>query len=244
MNAFADLHCHALCGVDDGAPDEATMYEMLRMAYQNGTRALCLTPHCSAEHMPPQALVDAAFAKALHYCRENLPDMELYLGNELTYRFGCVELLTAGECRTIADSRYVLVDFWLVPDVASILRGVDNLQNAGYLPIVAHVERYDCFGGRMKELARLIETGAVIQVNAESLLGGPFSRAGRTARRLLAEGWVDVVASDGHDTLMRAPTLEAAYGTVRKKYGEEYATRLFSETPGRILRGEKIDQNR
>lgn len=244
MSAFVDIHCHALFGVDDGASDEATMYEMLQMAYRDGTRTLCLTPHCSFEHTPSQELVALAFAKAEAYCKENFPDMHLYLGNELTYRFGSVELLTSKECRTMADSRYVLVDFFMVPDVASVLRGVDNLLNAGYLPIVAHAERYDCFGGKIKEYAKLVETGVLIQVNAASLLGSRFSSDGCAARRLLAEGWIDVVASDGHDVSVRVPELSRAYEMVHKKCGQEYATLLFSENPERILRGERIDQNR
>lgn len=244
MSTFVDIHCHALCGVDDGASDEATMYEMLQMAYMDGTRMLCLTPHCSFEHAPSQELVASVFAKAKAYCRENFPDMELYLGNELTYRFGSAELLASKECRTIADSRYVLVDFFMVPDVTSILRGVDNLLNAGYLPIVAHAERYDCFDGKIKEYAKLIEAGVLIQVNAASLLSSRLSSDGRAARRLLSEGWIDIVASDGHDISARRPELSRAYKAVRKKCGEEYATLLFSKNPSRILRGERIDQNR
>lgn len=240
MSAFADIHCHALFGVDDGAPDEATMYEMLCMAYRDGTRELCLTPHCSFVYAPSRDLVAKTFAQAEKYCREHLPEMKLYLGNELTYRSSCLELLTAGECRTIADTRYVLVDFLMIPDAAVIIRGIENLLNAGYLPIVAHPERYRCFGGKKKELARMIETGALIQVNASSILSSPVSFSGRMARRLLAEGWIDVVASDGHDVLARSPMLSKAYDAVQKKYGQAYASRLFSETPRRILSGEKI----
>ena len=244
LPTLVDIHCHALFGVDDGASDEATMCEMLRMAYLDGTRTMCFTPHCSFEHMPSAEDVAKAFARAEDYCRAQLPEMKLFLGDELTYRFGSAGLLAEKKCRTIADSRYVLVDFFMVPDAASILRGIDHLQNAGYLPIVAHAERYECIRGGIKDMAKLVETGALIQVNASSLFASPFSRKRRMARRLLAEGWVDVVASDGHDAQIRTPLLGRAYKMVRSKYGEAYADRLFSENPKLILRGERIVTNR
>ena len=47
MIRFFDLHTHLLCGVDDGARSPEEMYAMLDMAYEDGTRAMCLTPHFS-----------------------------------------------------------------------------------------------------------------------------------------------------------------------------------------------------
>ena len=44
MNLF-DIHCHILPGVDDGSKDLETSLEMLRIAYEDGTRDIILTPH-------------------------------------------------------------------------------------------------------------------------------------------------------------------------------------------------------
>jgi len=43
---YTDIHCHMLSGVDDGAQNADEMFAMLDMAYQAGTRRICLTPHC------------------------------------------------------------------------------------------------------------------------------------------------------------------------------------------------------
>lgn len=244
MNAFVDIHCHALFGVDDGAPDETTMCEMLRASYADGVRELCLTPHWSFEHMSSEEKVSEAFEKAKQYCRDELPEMVLYLGNELTYRFGGTEMLAAGTCRTLAGTRYVLVDFFSVNSATEILRGIGILQNAGYLPIVAHIERYGCFWKNAKVLNEVVQTGALIQVNVESLRGGLFSAPARIAHRLLAAGLVHVIASDGHDPVKHPPVLSQAYQKIQKRYGEEYATQLFCTNPKKILQGEKLRSNR
>ena len=47
MAQFFDLHSHMLCGVDDGAKTVEEMFSMLEMAYEDGIRAICLTPHYS-----------------------------------------------------------------------------------------------------------------------------------------------------------------------------------------------------
>ena len=47
MASYFDLHSHLLFGVDDGAKTKEEMFAMLDMAYADGTRAICLTPHFS-----------------------------------------------------------------------------------------------------------------------------------------------------------------------------------------------------
>ena len=241
MLSFADIHCHALCNVDDGAAGEREMYEMLRMAYEDGTRKICLTPHHDSNANGHYAdAVMSSFSLAEAYCRDHLPGMTLYLGNELSYRIGCVEALLNGQCRTIANSRYVLVDFLMSPNFSDIRRGVASIVNSGYIPIVAHVERYNCLLGKIREIARLSEEGALIQVNANSLRLGLLSPVGRTVRRLLSERLVDIIASDGHNTGTRPPLLSGAYEIVCAKYGEDYADFLFSVNPERVLLGTRV----
>ena len=40
-----DIHCHILPGVDDGSRDMESSLDMLRIAYEEGTRQIILTPH-------------------------------------------------------------------------------------------------------------------------------------------------------------------------------------------------------
>lgn len=240
MEGFVDIHCHALFGVDDGAPDRSVMEKMLQLAYESGTRSLCFTPHFNYGEATRSQGVAEAFEVAKGYCEQNFPDMRLYLGNELSYRYGCVEALTEEACKTMAESRYVLVDFFLVPDVVSIVRAIETLQNAGYLPIVAHVERYDCCSGNWKNVLRVAETGAVLQVNASSLLAGPFSAAGRTAKKMISHGLAHIVASDAHDTALRPPVLSKVYHAILAKWGVSCADALLKVNPERVLAGKRI----
>lgn len=62
---FVDIHCHSLAGVDDGAQSIEEMYKMLDIAYEDGIRTICFTPHIRHTWLDrkPSALLEA-FVKA------------------------------------------------------------------------------------------------------------------------------------------------------------------------------------
>ena len=45
MLVVADMHCHILPGLDDGAKSREMMEQMLRMSYDSGVRAMIATSH-------------------------------------------------------------------------------------------------------------------------------------------------------------------------------------------------------
>ena len=49
MERFTDIHTHILPGVDDGAENMRKSLELIRFAYEDGTRTIFLTPHSSGE---------------------------------------------------------------------------------------------------------------------------------------------------------------------------------------------------
>lgn len=49
MEYFVDIHCHILPRVDDGAKDEQETLDMLRTAWDDGTRLMVATPHWNRE---------------------------------------------------------------------------------------------------------------------------------------------------------------------------------------------------
>ena len=118
--------------------------------------------------------------------------------------------------------------------------GVERLLNLGYIPIVAHVERYPCLYGKLDSVHRISDAGAVIQVNAGSLFDGLFSKARKQCLKLLSEGVVDVVASDAHNLSSRSPTIGAAAKYVVSKFGYDYAETIFSIVPEKIISNQRL----
>lgn len=234
---FTDIHTHMIAGVDDGAKDTAEMYALLDASYKDGARNICCTPHFHPGYYGQNGSRSLKnFQKLRQYAEQKYPDLKLFLGNELHYSQGCLEWIGDGLCRTLNGTRCVLVDFEPDTRYRVIEDAVMSFLCRGYVPVLAHVERYACFWKRSRFIKRLHDTGAVIQINASSVLGA-HRHSG--VKKILQEHVVDIVASDTHNLDSRPPMLSAAYEEVVQKYGEEYANAIFVLNPTAVLTARK-----
>lgn len=234
---FTDIHTHIIAGVDDGAKDTAGMYALLDASYQDGARMICCTPHYHPGYYGQNGSRSLEnFQQLKQYAEEKYPDLQLFLGNELHYSQGCLEWIGDGSCRTLNGTRYILVDFESDERHQVIENAVMSFLCRGYVPVLAHIERYPCFWRRSKRIKRLHDIGAIIQINAASVLRMHHFPI---VKKLLQEHIVDVAASDTHNLESRPPMLTAAYHEVCQKYGEEYANAIFVLNPTAVLTAQK-----
>jgi len=231
---FIDIHNHTLFGVDDG-PEELDMAEaLLQDAKEQGAEAIILTPHYRRGMFAyPVEVIERHFAK-LKEVAECI-GIPIYLGCEYHMNSDVITYLQSGRCKTMADSDYVLTEYSYESEYSYIQEQTHKLLSCGYLPIIAHAERYKCFQKKPVLCAELSNMGAMIQINADSILGmGGFVEK-QTCKKLLKQGWADIVASDTHDNDERANHMQQCRAHVEKKYGDEYAEILFRKNPMRIL---------
>ena len=167
--------------------------------------------------------------------------VELHLGAELTFRFGLVDLARWPSGTLAGKGLYALVDLPFARLPTGLEQGLFELRAAGFRPILAHPERHRNLSRKPERLERLRQQDLLFQVNAGSLTGRFGQRARHTAEMLLERGWVEFVASDGHDLDKRPFSLAAAYERVRELCGSVTAQRLFSENPRRAIKGEPVE---
>ncbi len=236
MDGLIDIHSHILPGVDDGAVNHKTSMKMLEIAWNDGIRQVILTPH----NKPMRHNVSL---KTLQKLAEDL-DIEarhqgmtftFYMGNEIYYRSDIIEALEEGKACTMARSSYILVEFSPMDDFDYIRKGIYQVLSAGYRPIIAHIERYQCMLNKPEHVASLHKMGCYIQVNAGSVMGQYGFAIKRMTRKLLKQELVSFIASDAHDTEKRAPRLKECAKYISKKFGDEYRQRLFEENPEKLL---------
>lgn len=233
---FTDIHIHALYGVDDGSKTEAEMLAMVDASYADGVRTLCVTPHYHPGYFGDnQEKIGTAFSALTEYTRQKYPELELCLGNELRYSRDCVSWLRSGQCRTLNGTQYVLVDFSESEEKQMITDGLERLLNAGYRPVLAHVERYRSLWGQTRLIRSLLENGVLLQMDAQSLLGRFGFLIQRQCKTLLREGAVELICSDSHDVRDRPPELSRCFQVVQNKYGHNYAKALFCDNGKRLL---------
>ena len=231
-----DIHCHILYGVDDGARNVRVTRKMLEMAWEDGIRAMIATPHYRPDRWPVSwEQREAALAKTRRLAQELDPDFRIYTGNEIFYREDAAARLAEGAAATLADSRYVLVEFHPQDSYEYLRQGLQSLRMEGYEVILAHWERYECLLQEPERLEELAGSGIGIQSNADAVLGDRGRAVKKRTRDMLEAGLVPYVATDCHGIQGRTPQLRGAYEYIRKKVGEETAYRVCVENPRKII---------
>ncbi|MBQ7425132.1 MAG: protein-tyrosine-phosphatase [Lachnospiraceae bacterium] len=242
MQPTIDIHCHVMPGVDDGSPDMATSLEMMRIAEKNGITHMILTPHHKPMHHNVSPEHNVLYRKRLlDMAKASGIKVKLFSGNEIYYSDETFRELVEGEICSLAGSDYVLVEFHPTNPYKAIQNAMYKVQSAGFIPIVAHVERYSDIVSHPKYVSDLIDMGCLIQVNASSIMGRYGFGIGHFTKKLLKDEQVHFIASDAHDTKKRAPDLLPCRHFVEKKFGEDYAKRLFFLNAANVIRNEPVE---
>lgn len=235
MNGMYDIHCHIVPGVDDGAKDMDIALELLRMEYRDGVRNVILTPHYRRRMFePPMDKVLESF-EALKQNAEKEMDINLYLGCEYHVNMEIIDDLTSGRRPTMAGSRYVLCEYSGASEATFIKERSYQLVSRGYIPILAHIERYPALTKDFGLIEELSELGCMMQVNAGSILGEDGFSVRRFCKKLIHYDLLDLVGSDAHDLKKRIPRIGACAEYLQKKEGQAYAERILCENPARII---------
>ncbi len=242
MKGFTDLHTHILPGVDDGAPDMTQALRMLRMAWGNGTRSVFLTPHYRGKYKQNSLEeLQAEFLWLQEMVKTELPGLNLYLGQEVAYEADAPEAVFSGRVLRMNGSAYVLLEFRAQVLRSQMITGVSEMIRCGFVPIVAHFERYDISRTDPELADELLQMGALLQLNADSILGVNGFRVKRFCHKLLLEEKVHFVATDAHDLKDRPPLLRECFLRIHKKYGQAYAARLFYENAQAVIENRTIE---
>ena len=225
---FRDIHTHFIYGVDDGARTLEDMKAMLDEAYLGGIRELYATSHSTPgiDDFPEEAY-RAHLEEARAYCAEKGYDIRLYPGTEILYTPALRNYLTQNPLRTLGDSECVLMEF--VPDVSfrEMESAVSMVENAGYIPILAHVERYGCLFSR--KIYRLKKEHDVrYQVNCGTVVKRRMGLMDSWRfKRWFKKGIIDYVASDMHDVKARRNRMGAGARALEKYCSQAYIARMM-----------------
>ena len=186
-----DIHTHLLPGVDDGAQSYEQALDVLTRFATSGVTCVVCTPHLAASEADRVPL-DRYRRAHRELCELGPPSITVQRGWEIMLDRPGIDL-SASHLR-LGASGAILVEFprGTLPSGTEI--ELSRLRQSGVIPVVAHPERY---GGASLELIRLWRAaGAVIQTDTAYLLGD--GERSLLARGMLAEGMIDILASDNH----------------------------------------------
>ncbi|WP_245327393.1 tyrosine-protein phosphatase [Hymenobacter fodinae] len=196
------MHSHLLPGLDDGAETLEQSVELVRAMQQLGYRKLVMTPHIMGDFYrnTPESVRGALGAlrnavKAAGITGIGLEcAAEYYLDEWFGQKLDAKEaLLSFG-----GDKRYVLVETSYINEPFNFADTMFQLKAHGYQPVLAHPERYTYMYGRFEQLESIRESGVLLQLNLNSIVGYYSAGAKRVAEKMIDAGMVDMLGTDAH----------------------------------------------
>ena len=238
-----DIHAHLLPGVDDGSEDMDMSLALLDMAARSGVEGIVATPHCNIPGEP-----DNYASEELELLWDQLNDeitdndipLVLYRGMEVFATPRVPELLEQDRIWTLNSTEYFLIEFSFREDPGFCRDILRRCQAMGYIPIIAHPERYFFIQDDPELAYEWCVSGCGLQLNKGSLLGRFGKGPQRTAELLVDHGLAACVASDAHNPLYRTTDMSEICEFLENNFGEDCLHLLLEENPRRILNGESL----
>jgi protein-tyrosine phosphatase len=245
---FTDLHSHLVPDVDDGSGSVEESLTSLAALHAEGVRLLVTTPHL----LLPRLVTDAAIDREIDLHRRAFDDLAEAVADR-----GDLPAIGLGQeiwAPDAADLRRALGrpgvglagSPWLLVEFGFELRGshedvVRAAVDAGRRIIVAHPERYRYLPGvePLDQMRRWRTLGALLQVNAGSFTGhyrGHSPGSERLAWEMVANGLVDLVATDHHGAGRTGVSPLEAFEALAARGERQLAERVMARAPGEMVR--------
>ena len=238
-----DIQTHILPRGDDGAPDLEPSLQLLKEAAADGTDEIIVTPHCAPAYgffNFDRDELDRRLEMLRKAAWEREIRIPIHPGMEVLYEGRREMLYHAEDYFTLCGSRYLLMEYFFDAEPRDLMEGISTARECGYLPVIAHPERYGCIRKHTHLAAWARREGALFQINKGSLAGRHGKAALMSAVRLLERDEADFIASDAHHPVRRDSRLGGVYAYVRDTFGRRRAERLFAENPRRIIEDRDI----
>lgn len=233
-----DFHSHIIARIDDGSRNLEQSIAMVNEAKKVGFTKIISTSHYMENYYECN---ERDRRQLLKKVQENVQGIELILGNEIYITNNIIELLQNGQASSINGTKYVLFEFPLITtrpmnDKEVIYRLVEN----GYIPIIAHPERYPFIQENPDYLFELEEMGALFQANYGSIIGMYGLKAKKTLKILLKNNLISFFGSDVHRPEQVYNKMPKIIKKLKKIISNEEFEEFTEINPEKVLKNENI----
>ena len=236
-----DLHSHILYGIDDGSKTIEESIVLLKEMEKAGTKELILTPHYieNSKYNANNRSKEALFRQLKKKAKEEKINIDLYLGNEVFFSNNMIELIKKGEIKTLNKSKYLLFEFPMTRFYNNSLEVINQLVSNGYIPVLAHPERYTEFQKNPNLVIEYLKSGVLLQGNFTSLFGKYGRHSRKVLKLYLKNKWITFIGSDAHhEVAYDNKKLEKMLLKITKD--KEYTEELLSKNFDKVINNEDI----
>lgn len=236
-----DMHCHIVPSVDDGSKNLEVTIQMAKKAEKLGYEGIFATSHyIQGSHELDSDEFNGKVQALNDVLKQKEINVKIYKGNEIYYTPDIVELLKNGDVCTLNGTKYFLMEFPMSGLVFNMEQIISLAIHAGYVPIIAHPERYEFVTRDIKKLLPLIDKGALMQINIASITGLYGSTVKKNVKKLIKYDMVHLIGSDAHDPSKVYDLYEKSYKKLSKLIDKEKFEIIVNQNPKKILRNEYV----
>lgn len=194
-----DIHCHLLPGIDDGSPDVETSIALIRSLGYVGIKKFICTPHIIGDMFrnTPET-INAALDILKNACLDQGMDVQLSAAAEYMLDDYFMELLRKRAPLLTLTKNFILTELSYATSPANLEKIAFELNVNGYLPLMAHPERYHYYHKNYEAYHRMKELGFFLQVNLLSIAGYYGKAAAKAAKYIIENNLADFVGTDLH----------------------------------------------
>lgn len=239
-----DVHSHIINEIDDGSRSFEESISILKKMESIGFKGIIATPHYITGS---KFLCDnATKKKKLEEIKKTLEvehvSLDLYLGNEVFIDAKIVDLIKKKKIATLNDSRYVLIEFPVSRAMNDLLEILFKIRSKGYVPIIAHPERYTFLQEDHGMVQCFLEMGCLFQGNFLNIVGKYGEHAKKMFLYMLKNNQYHLLATDVHH---EDDILFTNFGKVKKSIihiiGKEKFIELTETNPLNVVNNETIE---
>jgi protein-tyrosine phosphatase len=237
-----DIHAHILPGVDDGAKTMNESLLMIQQAMDVGINIVCATPHI-LDGVSPILVeqINRSFQLLRFQLIKRKMVFKLLLGSEIYVRYDIASLRSLSFFSMNQTGKYILMEFPLGGMVSGAVQLIRRLKLEGITTIIAHPERCFLRKDELSAIENLVQGGALIQINAGSILGHFGKEAQKMAESLLEYNLVYFMASDAHSSSSASITmLSQASEKLCQLVGKIKTEELTIHNPTKMLEGKSL----
>ena len=194
-DGFVDIHSHILPGIDDGAKNIEESEYLINEMKKLGFSKLIATPHTyPGLYENTNETIKESYENLINKFHEN---------NTINYASEyliCQDLIYKAEEKTLLtfDKKHVLVEFSYMDKPLMLYEILFKLVINGFIPVLAHPERYRYLFNNKKEYLKLKKAGCKFQINLLSTVGYYGNDISKICDYLLEKNYVDFCGSDIH----------------------------------------------
>jgi protein-tyrosine phosphatase len=195
---YVDIHSHLLPGIDDGARTFEDTLGLVKALQGFGVSQFITTPHTmhSIWDNTKEGILSLKDQTVLELKKKGIT-VPFRAASEYMMDDQFVKLFQAGELLTLKDN-YVLVEMSYLNAPMQLYTILFDLQIAGYIPVLAHPERYLFYHNNFEEYEKLKRVGCRFQLNLLAVVGYYGEAVAKISEQLLQKGMYDFVGSDTH----------------------------------------------